>query len=210
MRRPATAPALLALALSLALGACAPLQTTPVPEGQANAAQAWEQRRSQLEAYEGFELQGRLAVKGGGLSGALRWQQAGSRFRLRLAGPFGAGALSLEGDDALVAIKSKDLDLVTAEPEAVLASRTGWRLPLAALRWWVLGLPAPEAPASLQLDGQGRPLGFSQLGWQLRYSDWRPGSPSLPGRIEAQQEAWQALLLIENLSLGAAPALSAP
>ncbi len=201
---------LLALAVGAALGACAPLRSLPSTEGQANAAAAWEQRRSSLEAYEGFELQGRLAVKGGGLSGALRWQQTGSRFRLRLAGPFGAGALSLEGDDALVAIKSKDVDLITAEPEAVLASRTGWRLPLTALRWWVLGLPAPDAPASLQLDGEGRPLGFSQLGWQLRYSDWRTGNPSLPGRIEAQQDGWQALLLIEDLKLRAMPALRAP
>lgn len=201
---------LLALALAGGLGACASVQPPPSGPGLDQASRAWEQRRSQLEAHDGFELQGRLAVKGGGLSGSLRWQQAGSRFRLRLSGPFGAGALSLEGDEALVAIKGKDLDLVTAEPEAVLAARTGWRLPLAALRWWVLGLPAPEQEAQLQLDADGRPLGFRQLGWQLRYDDWRPGSPSLPGRIEAQQDNWQALLLIENLQLGAAPALGAP
>lgn len=207
---PRFAAPLLALALAATLSACATTQAPPSNIGLDHAAQAWAQRQSQLEAQDGFELQGRLAVKGGGLSGNLRWQQAGSRFRLRIAGPFGAGALSMEGDDALVAIKGKDLDLVTAEPEAVLASRTGWRLPLRALRWWVLGLPAPEAPASLQLDELGRPLGFSQLGWQLRFSDWRPGSPDLPGRIEAEQDHWQALLLIENLSLGAAPILSAP
>lgn len=196
----------LALGATLVLTACLPAPRVEDPAaGRARAEQAWDQRRTVLAATDEFLLQGRLAVKGGGLSGSLRWKQQGPRFNLRLAGPLGAGALMLDGDDALVAIKGKDIDLVTAEPEQVLAARTGWLLPLRALRWWVLGLPSPEETASVQLDGQGRVLGFSQLGWELLFSDYRAGEPSLPGRIEARRGQAQATVIVDSLRLGPAP-----
>lgn len=192
----------LLLAASL-IGGCAlvpsrPGQFAPPP---AAAQAAWERQQTVLAASAGFHLQGRLAVKGEGLSGALRWRQDGSRFELRLVGPFGAGALSLSGDDLLVAIKARDLDLVTTEPEQVLAAQTGWQLPLTALRWWVLGLPAPDSPASIDIDRDGRMQGLRQLGWSLEFSDHRPGFPSLPGRIEARRADWQALLSVQTLTL---------
>jgi len=197
--------AVLAVAATL-LCACAPTARLIEPEAdRASAEAAWTQRQALLYATGQFQLQGRLAVKGGGLSGSLRWRQDGPRFNLRLAGPLGAGALMLEGDEALVAIKGKDIDLVTSEPEQVLAARTGWRLPLQALRWWVLGVPAPQAPAEVQLDAVGRVLGFSQLGWQLAFGDYREGEPALPGRIEARRDQTQATVIVESLRLGAAP-----
>lgn len=194
----------LLLALGL-LNGCASL-TKPVIEATDTAAinAAWAARQQQLSALSGFEAIGRVAVKGGGLSGALRWQQEGEVFHVRIAGPFGAGALSMEGTPAQVAIKGKDIDLVTDQPEQVLAARTGWRLPLGSLRWWVLGLPAPDValPASVTLDDQGRALALQQNGWMLRYSNYREDlSPAMPGRIEASQGEWSATVVLESLTL---------
>lgn len=198
-------PAPLALAACLLISACLP-QPPVEPEGsRAVAEAAWNHHRQQLQSFDGFSLQGRLAVKGGGLSGSLRWRQDGEHFNLRLSGPLGAGALLLDGDARQVAIKGKDLDLVTDQPEQILAARTGWLLPLQALRWWVLGIPAPEAEASVQLDARGRVLGFRQLGWDLAFSDYREGDPALPGRIEARRGESLALLVVEKLSLGQPP-----
>lgn len=191
---------LASLALSLALMAgCA---TTPeLPSSTPAAANsAWVVRQQQLGAIQGFELTGRVAVKGGGLAGALRWEQEGEHFRLRIAGPFGAGALSVDGTSQRVAIKGRDLDLVTDDPQQVLAERTGWRLPLDALRWWVLGLPAPQPEAAVILDGKGRAEQIQQGDWTLRYSDYRDElTIVLPGRIEAVQGEWTATLILGNL-----------
>ena len=197
-------PTSLLLALSLLTG-CASLQG-PVTEAADPTAvnAAWSARQQQLSSLSGFELIGRVAVTGGGLSGALRWQQQGEVFRVRIAGPFGAGALSMEGTPAQVAIKGKDIDLVTDQPEQVLAARTGWRLPLGSLRWWVLGLPAPDValPASVTLDAQGRALALQQRGWTLRYSHYREDLlPAMPGRIEASQGEWSATVVLETLTL---------
>ncbi len=195
---------LLALAL---LGGCAGWRPAPIPDADPAAiAEAWSLRQQQLGTLEGFEAAGRVAVRGGGLAGALRWQQQGEHFAVRIVGPFGAGALSMQGTPAEVAIKGKDIDLVTTEPAQVLAARTGWRLPLDALRWWVLGLPAPvsalHSEAALTLDDAGRALSLQQDGWTLRYSDYRDSTtPSTPGRIEAQQGDWLATLVIDSLAL---------
>lgn len=170
----------------------------------ANAANAgWLQRQQQLGAVSGFETNGRIAIKGGGLSGGLRWQQQGEQFRLRIAGPFGAGATLIEGVPARVKIKSKDMDLDTTEPQRVLQQSTGWLLPLDALRWWALGIPAPgdEAPSAL-LDALGRPTEMQQRGWRLRYSDYREETPlATPGRIEASQGDWSATVIFEQITL---------
>lgn len=185
------------------LAACAPLRppldSTSTPAIEA----AWQQRQKALGDTRGFQALGRVAVKGGGLSGSLSWQQAGEHFSLRIAGPFGAGALSMEGTPALVSIRGKDLDLTTTDPRTVLAERTGWRLPLEALRWWVLGLPAPgEAHSGLLLDAAGRPEQFEQAGWQLRFTDYAgETAAALPSRIEAQQGEWLAIVLLQSLTL---------
>ena len=194
----------LLLALGLLTG-CASLTQPAIETADAAAINAmWAARQQQLSALSGFEAIGRVAVKGGGLSGALRWQQQGEVFHVRIAGPFGAGALSIEGTPTQVAIKGKDIDLVTDQPAQVLAARTGWRLPLDSLRWWVLGLPAPDValPASVTLDDQGRALALQQNGWTLRYSAYREDlSPAMPGRIEASQGEWSATVVLESLTL---------
>lgn len=186
----------------LALVLLAGCATTPESPSPSAVTTAWALRQQQLSTVHGFETTGRIAVKGGGLSGSLRWEQAGEQFKLRIAGPFGAGALSVQGTPAAVAIKGKDIDLVTTEPARVLAERTGWRLPLDSLRWWALGLPAPQPEANITLDAEGRALQITQADWVLRYSDYRSDTvPALPRRIEASQGGWSATLVLENFVL---------
>lgn len=191
---------LLLLAGPALLAGC--INTPQRPADPAAVDAAWAIHQQQISAAQGFEAIGRVAVKGGGLSGALRWDQDGEHFKLRIAGPFGAGALSMEGTPHAVAIKGKDIDLVTQEPERVLAERSGWRLPLNSLRWWVLGLPAPAPAPDISLDGDGHALQIRQGDWTLRYSDYRSETlPALPGRIEATQGEWSATVIIETLLL---------
>lgn len=203
MRAPRGASALLLLALlGSVLSGCASLrQPAAIDSASANA--GWASRLQELGAAPGFETSGRIAVKGGGLSGALRWQQQGEMFRLRIAGPFGAGATLIEGVPSRVKIKNKDVDLETSEPQRVLLERTGWPLPLDALRWWVLGIPAPgEALPAAQIDALGRPTEMQQRGWLLRYGDYREAkATALPGRIEASRGEWSATVIFEELTL---------
>ena len=193
--------------LFLGLAGCTGARPSPQLDA-AGVDRAWSDRRQQLAGIQGFDAQGRIAVKGGGLAGALSWQQRGEHFRLRLAGPLGVGALLMEGTPQQASLRGKDLDLTTDQPEEVLAARTGWRLPLDALRWWVLGLPDPaqSTASALLLDDLGRALAFEQAGWQLRYSDYGEATAlALPRRVEARQTTadgeWKATVILESLTL---------
>ena len=188
-----------ALIAMLLLGGCASHPAKPEPGPGASAPQLYESRVRALQSWHAFVLIGRIAVKGAGLSGRLRWQQSPEGYQIRISGPFGAGALAIEGNGAQTHIRGKDIDLVTDAPESVLARQTGWQLPIAALPYWVLGLPASSPFGGLALDATGQPIALTQAGWQLQFEDYSATTPSLPQKIIARQEASEVTVTVESL-----------
>lgn len=178
---------LAAAALALSLSACATLSPAPHPESGVR----WAAHRAQVAQVHQFTLQGRVAGSGAlGVKADLRWQQfADGRFDLRLSGPFGAGALAIIGDANLVEVRSREGSAFTAEPERWLHQHFGWSLPIAGLRYWVLGLPAPDSPAELEFAADGTLVALEQNGWQLQYQDYQTvGSLRLPRRFQAANQ----------------------
>src|SRR3546814_670822 len=115
-----------------------------------------------LASIQHFTLNGR-AASGVGVKADLRWQQFDDgHFEIRIAGPFGAGAVAISGTPDHVEIRTKYGIEHTDDPQAWLFQRAGWSFPIAGLRWWVLGLPAPNAPAQIELDAQGRLAALTQ------------------------------------------------
>lgn len=154
----------------------------------ADAEARWALRRAQLETLTHYSVNGRAA--GGSLFAPradFRWQQdADGRFELRLSGPFGLGAVTLSGDDLQMEVQTPQGGFQTSDPQGWIAQTLGWRLPLAQLRRWMIGLPATDAPEQLELDNQGRLALLVEAGWTLRYLDYaEAGIYELPRRIEA-------------------------
>ena len=59
--------------------------------------------------------------------------------------------------------------------------RLGFALPVANLRYWLLGIPDPASPSSIRFNSQDRVSHLEQAGWTvdfLRYrvhaGDWLP------------------------------------
>jgi len=157
------------------------------PDADPRQAQArWQERRPDLERIEQFTLVGRVS-SGFGLKGDLRWKQtANERFEVRMAGPFGMRAVSLTGDPGLVEVRAGDTVEYTDDPEAWVHKRLGWTFPLRGLRWWVLGLPSPHSPATLEFDDHGRITALEQDGWHLQYAEYRAaGERELPRLLDA-------------------------
>ncbi len=188
-----------ALALAaLCLGACAPL--TPPPADDTAVALRWSQHRESLASVLGFALQGRVAEPGVGRSGELNWRQhADGRFELQLSGPFGVGAVAIDGDAHSVIVRTKDGEQRTTDPEGWMQTHLGWHLPLSGLRAWALGLPAPGAVEHLSFDAQGRLLLLRQQGWTVRYESYQAvGGLDLPRKLEAQSDATRLRLVIDR------------
>lgn len=187
-----------AAACALLVAACAPM--APQPGTDPAAELRWSQRQESLATVLGFALQGRVAETGLGRSGELVWRQhADGRFELQLNGPFGVGAVAIDGDAAGVVVRTKDGSQYTADPEGWMQSNLGWRLPLAGLRAWALGLPAPGPIEQLSLDAQGRLLTLQQQGWTVRYDSYQSvGGLDLPRKLEAQSDATRLRLVIDR------------
>ena len=156
----------------------------------------WEARRGTLQGWPGYELRGRVAVASGedGFSGNLRWLQRPTLTRLELDGPLGVGGVRYEFTPG-------------ADP-AALEQALGAPVPLASLRYWLLGVPDPDptlvAEESLE-HGEARLATLRQAGWEIAYPRYAPVAGSrleLPQRIEVRREglrlrvwvdAWQGM-----------------
>lgn len=190
--------------LALTLGGCATV--APLPD-EAQTVQRWNQHRTNLAQIHSFDLQARLAGNAVGVKADVNWHQAADgSFRIRASGPFGAGGVSLRGTLTSVEVTTAEGSFTTAEPERWLSEQLGWTLPLGALRWWALGLPAPHSEAQLELDGDGHAVSLRQDGWQLAYEAYAPvDGQVLPRRLRAESSTARLILLADQWQPNPAP-----
>jgi outer membrane lipoprotein LolB len=191
--------ALAGLALALALAGCQTAPVAPAPSV------AWSVRRPALQALDRFSLNGRVAVAVGsqGFNAGIRWAQSGAATRLALTGPLGAGGVEVtaDGEDLSVVTSSgKRLDNAAARTE--LEDKLGFEPPLTSLRYWVLGVPDPRAPASVQLDSQQRLTELSQDGWQIDYTAYMPaGAEWLPKLLTMHRAGVRVRMVVDGWQL---------
>ena len=190
-------------AVLVALGLLAGCRTAPPAAIVGPGADApWPQQRAALEKLERYSLNGRVAVaaNGQGFSASLRYQQMPRSSNMALDGPLGIGGLRvvLEGEDLQIATsRGEKLDGDAARAE--LERRLGFALPLAELRWWLLGIPAPGETAVNQDAGTGEIHDFMQAGWRVSINSRAAGLGfSLPQRLTAEREGARLKLLVER------------
>jgi len=194
----------LALLAGVGLLALAGCRTTQVPApiiGPGPGA-PWAEQRDVLGRVDHYTLGGRVAVaaNGQGFSGALRYQQQAGRADLAIDGPLGMGGVrvSLEGEQVSISnSRGETFDGPAARAE--LEQRLGFTLPLAELRWWLLGLPAPGEAALEQDPVTGEIRAFLQGGWRVSI-DARAAAMgfALPQRLVVAREGARMKLLIES------------
>jgi len=189
--------AALALAAVAALAGCATRPVAP-PTG----ATADPQRLEQWTAA------GRLALATGdeGGSGAFTWQQQSATTRLDLRGPFGAGALQVVvTPDSLSVADGAGRALDAEAAKAELRARLGADLPWGSLRYWMLGVPAPDAPAEVT-EASAVPLRLiEQSGWSIGYDAFTAvDGVTLPRRLTATSGAVRVRVLVDRWTLAPA------
>ena len=197
--RPTTAAAVAAL-LGVLLVSCVSVRS---PRVVFDANQTWEQRRAMLQQLDGFELRGRLAARNAeqGVSASIHWLQKGTDSDLSLQGPLGIGGLQirLRGDNLhLTTARGVEFDGEAAR-QAMIQS-LGFEPPLAQLRYWVLGVPAPQSAGTESLDAAGRRLlSLQQSGWQVQFeADPATTNEVRPKRLTATRGATRVRLLVDR------------
>ena len=174
---------LLLIGLLLTLAACT---TAPQRPPVANPQHVWEQHQAVLSQLTDWSLSGRVAIRTDedGWQFTIQWQQLQQDYAINLIAPMGQGGVKLNGNDRQVTLLTSEGESASARnPDQLLERMLGWRVPVTALRYWVLGLPAP-GDAVLELDDYGRLERLVQGGWTIRFPSYQQvGDLELPTKI---------------------------
>jgi outer membrane lipoprotein LolB len=153
-------------------------------------------------ALDHFRAEGKLALRSPeqSESASFLWQQQGERARIELSGPLGVNAATLESD-------GRELEILQGESRsrwdlsdpAVIYRETGWYLPVAALPYWLRGIPAPgPAVDELALE-RGRLSRLRQAGWEISVERYeRFGDLDLPTRLQLRHDRRSVRLVIRR------------
>jgi len=180
----------LSLLLSLCLG-CAPLT---LPPDQLQSGTHLTLRKKSLSAKAAFSAQGKLGLQEGKRGGNIRfqWQQVGERYSLALfSGFIGQGSIDISGDANQVILTEADGSKRQAKtPEALIEEALQWSIPVSDLRYWLLGLPAPQTPVEgLKYDDEKRIWQLKQAGWTINYQAYQtlPDGTDVPHKLQLKQ-----------------------
>ncbi len=180
----------------LVLSGCAGLSTSP------DAQPGWLEHKARLESMTHWTANGKIALRtpDKSESGTLLWQQMGEATHLRLSGPMGLSATTVDSDGQHLEIrKGKDY---SRWPVAQYEQEyPGWNLPLTALPHWLKGVPDPELPVEqLTLDTAGQlPQILQQQGWTVTYESFeRFDGKQLPTRMRLSREDTKARIILRD------------
>jgi outer membrane lipoprotein LolB len=203
--RPQFSPRPCGLLLLLILGGCA---TQPAREATPSALDLASPR------YAIWQIKGRVSLIKGeqGWHASLNWREDGGRYRLDLSGPLGQGALRVEGDAAGVRLQTADgRNYVARDADTLVQAVTGWRFPVAGIRYWVRGVPVPGEPAAVNTDAGGRMNHLVQSGWDIGYDRFQDlEGRAWPTRLRLTADDISVRLVVDEWRLGDAPADGAP
>jgi outer membrane lipoprotein LolB len=188
-----------ALAALLLAAGCA---TIAPPE----SIDGWPARRAALQALQSWTLDGRIAVAAGenGFSGGFDWQQRGADADIEISGPMGGSAMSIRVVDGKAVVSMRGESDSTEDAAQVFARYfgPGHQLPVTAMRYWLVGAPAPGQPHEETLGDGARLASLSQSGWLVRYDRYAAvGERALPDRIEMTTEGLRLRVVVSDWQL---------
>lgn len=194
----------LALVLLALLAGCA---QQPTWEASPDARARWEARAPRLAALDDWQLAGRFGFTRhkDAFAASLDWQQSPARYQLALTGPLGqpVATLSGEGDHHRIDIGGR---VLTGDSVADLLDKAiGYPLPVEKLRYWIRGLPDPQANDTRTLDGEGRLSRLEDDGWTVDFLHYtRIGDTELPARIRLENRWFTLKIAILDWQLNSA------
>jgi outer membrane lipoprotein LolB len=138
-----------------------------------------------------------------GGSGSFTWRQHGALTDLQVHGPLGAGALQIVVDgDSVTVTDAGGVTLDTSTARERIRARMGADLPLAELRYWVLGLAAPGSPAHVEQRAQAPLRIIEQAGWNVSYEQFRSAAGwSVPVRLTASSGSARIKVIVDHWQL---------
>ncbi len=163
--------------------------------------------RSAVAAEDSWIARGKVAYRlpGDGGSANLLWRQKGTQSELRLSGPLGAGSTEIRNDGALISVRRDGIERrYPADAAPWLPDGHLLPIPVSSLRYWLRGVPDPDAAEAAVDLGDGLAASLTQSAWTVRIEAYDlERIPPLPSRlrIEAPNDALVLRVLIRDWEL---------
>ena len=127
------------------------------------------------------------------------WQQQAQDYKVTLFGPLGFGRVTVTQQNQRIYL-SQDKNAIEADDiDQLFAQQTGWALPISYLRYWALGLPAPEQAFTFNKNSQAELIGFKQDGWQIHYPSITLAAPYLlPSKMVASNKHFKLVIAFKH------------
>jgi outer membrane lipoprotein LolB len=192
---------------ALLLAGCSSWQQTVFDNG-------FEQPRAPLAQWT---VKGRVGIRTEqqAESASLFWRQQGESYNIRLSGPFGAGAMIIDGDADQVVLKQRNQpDVRAANAASLLRTHTGWQLPVASMVYWMQGLASPvlgvdnsrrleRESANGRETEQDLPLAMLQQGeWHIEFQRYsRIDDTVLPSKVVISHPQLRLTIIVSQWQL---------
>lgn len=157
--------------LAFLLISCA--TTSKMPYGTNHL--SWNARQNQLYNLDNWDLYGVVGIKNSKQNAMAHvdWQQSADSYVLNITSQFNVGGIKITGDKNQVILWRSTTEQVTAKTsEKLMQQELGWSLPISNLRYWALGLPAPQLAYKPKFDTYNHLISLQQQGWKISYSDF--------------------------------------
>lgn len=203
---------LLAVITFVILSGCTTIDDTPATSvvTSTEEPQQWRNHLQNIQKIENWTLSGKVGVVTPKQSqtGYIDWQQDHQAFAISIRGTLGFGGLDLFGDQQFVTIKVDENNQRTLPTDIALERYLDWEFPINSLKYWVKGIPAPNAPVSNQhFNNQGQLARLQQQGWDIRLVNYEQHINSdqtavfLPHKIIARYNGHKVSLVLSNWTL---------
>jgi outer membrane lipoprotein LolB len=189
--------------LGFILAGCASL---PAPTTQTTASKASQQRTQRLQEVKEFSLEAKMAVQyaGKGYTARMEWQHQAQEDTMRIFSPLGQQVALIHRTPHAVTLTDQNGKEHEASDVASLTERLlGWRLPLAGLSQWILGIPHSASPFEASYLENGAAASLVQDQWQINYGDYQQTAlngalEQLPYTTRLQQQDVRLKLVIQH------------
>ncbi|MBI5006125.1 MAG: outer membrane lipoprotein LolB [Nitrosomonadales bacterium] len=148
-----------------------------------------------------FAFNGRVSVKQGGKreKAGVRWVHNNAGDEILLLAPLGQTVARIRRDENKATLEASGRGYVAQDMESLMLQVLGWQLPLSGMRYWIVGLPAPEGESSIELADSGQLSVLRQQDWEISYTRYASGAlDALPLRLSLRREGMEVLLLIDE------------
>ena len=181
--------------------------TTPVEQKSAqNESMSWDSRVQTLSSIQDWNLKALIGIHSqrDDVSAVLQWQQQKQQYHITLFGPLGTGSYELNGQPGKVELASGNGQKFYANsPEALLAERAGWNLPVSNLYYWIRGLPVPNVSAQKSFDTYNHLTELKQEDWVIHYLSYNAVNRiDIPNKILLENPQLRVKIVIKQWQIG--------